>query len=56
MRFEVNGCFCLAVPIVREDVLIMSISLSCLLSQLSDAFLLFLISFVCPHQPHLQEE
>lgn len=46
----------MCLPVVGEDVLIVSVSLSCLLSQLSDALFLSLIGLVCPHQPHLQED
>lgn len=45
----------MCLPVVGEDVLIVSVSLSGLLSELSDALLLSLISLVDPHQPHLQE-
>lgn len=44
----------MCLPVVGEDVLIVSVSLSRLLSQMSDALLLLLIGLVCPHQPHLQ--
>lgn len=47
---------CVCLPVVGEDVLIVSVSLSCLLSQLSNAFLLSFINLICPHQPHLQKE
>lgn len=46
----------MCLPVVGEDVLIVSVSLSCLLSQMSDALLLFLIGLVHPHQPHLQQK
>ena len=47
---------CMRLPVVGEDVLIVSVSLSCLLSQMSDALLLFLVGLVRPHQPHLQQQ
>lgn len=41
-------------PVVGEDILIVSIALSCFLCKLSDALLLLLTGFVHPHQPNLQ--
>lgn len=57
LGFPGTGCWTTSLsvlPIVSEDVLIMSVALSRLLRQLPDALLLFLAGFVRPHQPNLQ--
>lgn len=44
-----------SLPVVGEDVLVVSVALSGLLGQLPDALLLPLVGLVGPHQPNLEE-